>query len=141
MTQEERFGGFDRKALEEHKEKYAAEAREKYGESVVEATERRVAAYTEADWRRIHTENDQINAGIIAAMAGGPADPQVQAGVAALRRHITTYYYDCTPEIFRGLADLYTGDPRFTANIDKAKPGYAAFLREAMIVYCDRLNG
>jgi hypothetical protein len=35
---------------------------------------------------------------------------------------------------------LYVEDRRFTENIDKVKPGLAAFLREAMCVYCDSQN-
>ncbi|MCQ6561993.1 MerR family transcriptional regulator [Paenibacillus mendelii] len=135
MSRDDMFNGFDMKAIEEHKTKYAAEARQKYGDAY-EATERRTNKYTKDDWARIHAENEASNAKIIAAMDRGPSDPQVQEGVGELRSHITRYYYDCTLDIFRGLADLYVDDPRFTANIDKNKPGYAAFLREAMIVYC-----
>jgi hypothetical protein len=50
---------------------------------------------------------------------------------------VKTYYYDCTLEIFRGLGDLYVMDERFTRNIDKDQPGYAAFLQKAMHIYCD----
>jgi hypothetical protein len=73
-------------------------------------------------------------------MDRGPADAQVQEGVAELRQHITDHFYECTPEIFRDLGDLYISDERFTANLDKNKPGYAVFLREAMRVYCDPLG-
>jgi hypothetical protein len=62
------------------------------------------------------TKNDSINAKIITAMDIGPADPQVQEGVAELRQHITEYFYECTPDIFRGLGDLYVMDERFTTN-------------------------
>jgi hypothetical protein len=72
-------------------------------------------------------------------MDKGPADPQVQEGVAELRQYIADHFYDCTSEIFRDLGDLYVTDERFTANLDKNKSGYAAFLREAMHVYCDGL--
>ncbi|QYR21847.1 MerR family transcriptional regulator [Paenibacillus sp. sptzw28] len=140
MSQEELFNGFDMKDIEEHKSKYTAESREKYGDAVMDAVESRTSKYTQEDWARIHERSGQTNAKIIAAMDRGPADPQVQEGVAELRQQITDYYYDCTPEIFRGLADLYVDDPRFTKNIDKNKPGYAAFLREAMIIYCDNLK-
>ncbi|MDP3488427.1 MAG: TipAS antibiotic-recognition domain-containing protein [Bacillota bacterium] len=41
---------------------------------------------------------------------------------------------------FRGLGDLYVEDERFTANIDKVKPGLASFLRVVMHFYCDNLK-
>jgi hypothetical protein len=54
---------------------------------------------------------------------------------------ITDYFYECTLEIFRGLGDLYVTDERFTAYYDKIKPGLAKFLRDAIHVYCDNLEG
>ncbi|MCM3127999.1 MULTISPECIES: MerR family transcriptional regulator [unclassified Paenibacillus] len=141
MSKEEMFNGFDMKSIEEHKAKYSQEAKEKYGEEIVTQTERKTDAYTEQDWARIHARNKEINDKIEGAMDLGPADAQVQEGVAELRQEITNNYYDCTPEIFRGLADLYVEDSRFTKNIEKGRtPGYAAFLREAMIIYCDGLK-
>ncbi|MDR5594698.1 TipAS antibiotic-recognition domain-containing protein [Paenibacillus larvae] len=41
----------------------------------------------------------------------------------------------------RGIGDLYMADKRFSSNIDKHQPGLAAFMREAMHVYCDRHEG
>jgi hypothetical protein len=102
--------------------------------------EKRTDRYMKEDWAKITAKNDCIHAKIIAAMDRGPTDPQVQEGVAELRQYITDHFYECTPDIFRGLGDLYVTDERFTANLDKNSPGYTAFLREAMNVYCDRLT-
>ncbi|SFK75119.1 DNA-binding transcriptional regulator, MerR family [Paenibacillus sp. 1_12] len=140
MSNKDKFEGFDQSAIEEHKKKYAAEARQKYGNAAVEAVEKRTDRYTKEDWAKITAENDNIHTRITTAMHRGPDDPEVQVAVGELRQHITDHYYDCTPEIFRGLGDLYVMDERFTANIDKHKPGLAVFLREAMQVYCDRLG-
>jgi MerR family transcriptional regulator, multidrug-efflux activator len=140
MDKQDMFGGFDMTAIKEHQEKYAAEAREKYGKAIVDETEKRTNAYTESDWARIMGEWEAITRKIVGAMENGPADPHVQEGVAELRQHITRYYYECTPEIFRGLGELYVADERFTATFDKYREGLAAFLREAIHLYCDRLQ-
>ncbi|WP_442601843.1 MerR family transcriptional regulator [Paenibacillus sp. KN14-4R] len=140
MSKQEMFEGFDMSAIEEHKNKYEAEAREKYGDSTMDAVNKRTNAYSKGDWSHIMGENERIYAKVIAGMDNGPDDPMVQEAVAALRQWITTNFYDCTPEIFYGLGDLYVMDERFTANIDKHKEGLAAFLREAMHVYCDNLK-
>ncbi|GIP41045.1 MerR family transcriptional regulator [Paenibacillus sp. J31TS4] len=139
MSGKDMFEGFDETPFEEHKRKYAAEARERYGEAAVEAAEERAAAYGPNDWAFIKERMERNYAAIIEAMDGGPGDPRVQEAVADLRQGITDTFYDCTPDIFRGLGDLYVQDERFTANIDKYKEGLAAFLREAIHVYCDRL--
>ena len=67
-----------------------------------------------------------------------PADPEAQSAVGELRRFITENYYTCTPEILRGLGEMYVGDGRFKANIDAAGgEGTAEFVSEAIKIYCD----
>ncbi|MGM7700714.1 MerR family transcriptional regulator [Pseudalkalibacillus sp. Hm43] len=138
MNEEDMFKGFDMKEIEEHQKKYSDEAKQKYGKEIVETAEKRTAKYTKEDWVRIQQENNDIYRKIADRMHAGPSDPEVQQAVSDWRQHITDHYYDCTLEIFRGLGDLYVNDERFTKNIDKFKPGLAAFMREAMHIYCDQ---
>ncbi|MGE5528188.1 MAG: MerR family transcriptional regulator [Patescibacteria group bacterium] len=140
MEKKEMFEGFDMAEIEKHQAKYADEVRQKYDPKVVAECERKTARYTKEDWAAILARGNEIYRRIADAMERGPADPEVQAAVTEWREHITNSFYACTPEIFRGLGDLYVNDHRFTENIDKVKPGLAAFLREAMHVYCDRLG-
>lgn len=53
-----------------------------------------------------------------------------------LQNHITENYYLCTNEILAGLGQMYVVDPRFRDNIDKHGDGTAAFIRDAIEVYC-----
>ncbi|WP_282938496.1 MerR family transcriptional regulator [Paenibacillus sp. RC67] len=140
MSPHEQFEPFDMTPIEEHKRKYAKEARQKYGDAAMNQVEQRTSGYSPQDWTTIMEQSASIYTKIAAAMDKGPEDPQVQESVAELRAWITNHFYDCTPEIFRGLGNLYVEDERFTANIDKHKAGLAVFLREAMQVYCDRLE-
>ncbi|WP_068774791.1 MerR family transcriptional regulator [Paenibacillus sp. FJAT-26967] len=140
MSGKEMFEGFDLRSVEEHKKKYEAETRRKYGDETIDAVEKRTGSYTKENWEGIMSESRHIYAKVIAEMSGGADDPHVQEAVGELRQWITDHFYECTPEIFRGLGDLYVDDERFTANIDKYQPGLAAFLKEAMHIYCDRLD-
>jgi len=45
-----------------------------------------------------------------------------------------------SPEAFRGLGRLYVDDERFAKNIDRFGEGLAAFMRDAMAVYADRMQ-
>lgn len=66
-----------------------------------------------------------------------PEGPEAQAAVEKLRTHISENYYNCTKEIFRGLGQMYVGDPRFKENIDRAGgEGTAEFVTRAIEVYC-----
>jgi DNA-binding transcriptional MerR regulator len=140
MEGREMFEGFDMTAIEQHREKYADEAKRLYGKEIVEETERRTSRYTKEDWAAVMGKWDDLFNRIAAAMDKGPADLGVQQAVGELRQPITDSFYDCTVEIFRGLGDLYVNDERFTANIDRYKPGLASFLRKAMHLYCDNLE-
>lgn len=141
MSNKEKFDGFDMTDIEKHKQKYAEETREKYGNSdAYKESVKKTSKYKKEDWARITAKGDEIYKRIAASMEKGPQDPEVQKAVADYRQYITDSFYNCTPEIFRGLGDLYVNDERFTANIDKKKKGLAAFLREAMIYYCDNLK-
>ena len=56
--------------------------------------------------------------------------------ITALHRRwltITGTQYD--PAKHRGIAELYVDDPRFTAYYDKAVPGCARFLRDAVVYW------
>jgi len=141
MSNKEMFDGFDMSQIEKHKQKYAEETKEKYGNSdAYKESMKKTSKYKKEDWARITAKGDEIYKRIAANMEKGPTDPEVQRSVADFRQYITYSFYNCTPEIFRGLGDLYVNDERFTANIDKYKEGLAVFLREAMIYYCDNLK-
>lgn len=66
-----------------------------------------------------------------------PDGPEAQAWVEELRETISGDFYRCTPEILQGLGQMYTGDDRFRANIDKAGgDGTAEFASRAIAAYC-----
>lgn len=71
-----------------------------------------------------------------------PADSEcVQVLVAKLREYITQNFYNCTPEIFRSLSNMYCGGGEMTENIDKyCGSGTAEFAAQAIAAYCDNLK-
>ena len=128
------FEGFDAAAYEE-------EARQRWGGSPeFEESQRRVKRYTKADWDAIQQEGTQIMEGLVAAMDRGPADPEAQQWVTRHHAQINERFYACSAEVYRGLGEMYVQEPRFTAFYEKYKTGLAHFLRDAIRVYCDRLE-
>ena len=136
MSDKQRFEGFDDKQLEEYRE----EARQRWG-AVVDESYARVSRYSQADWSRISSESQAINEGLAALLGHDPAEPAVQELVGRWFKLINDNYYDCSPEVFRGLGEMYVADSRFMAFYDKIRPGLAPFLRDAMAIYADRLEG
>ena len=61
-----------------------------------------------------------------------------QSLVKLLQNHITENYYLCTNEILACLGQMYVADERFKHNIDKHGEGTAAFICEAIKIYCGK---
>jgi DNA-binding transcriptional MerR regulator len=141
LSQQEMFIGMDTQAIEAHKQKYAKEVKDKWGQTnAYQESQKKTANYSPTDWERIHSQTNEIYARIVAGRPDGIASPQVQAAVADLRQSICENYYNCTPEIFGGLGEMYASDPRFEAFYEKIEPGLALFLSEAIAYYCAHLD-
>jgi len=67
---------------------------------------------------------------------GDPASEEAQALVKELQSYITAHYYTCTPQIVKGLGQMFAAGGDFTENIDKAGgPGTAVFARRAIDIF------
>jgi len=124
----EMFDGFD-------PETYEDEAREKWGHTDAwKESERRTKGYGDAEWDEIRREVAEIYARLAGYLERGAAvtAPEVQAAVEDHRRHLDRWFYPCSKQMHRGIAEMYVSDPRFTANLDKVTAGFAQFLRDAI---------
>ncbi len=124
------FEGFS----EEEQAKLAEEAAAMWDAETVNASNQKWRAYSQAEKRRILEEGKAVHADLIAAKPHGAASKQVQAVVARWHAHLQHFWSPSDAQLL-GLADLYNDDPRFRANYEKAAPGLAAFVRDAVKVY------
>ena len=123
---------------------WAEEAERRWGDTEAWAqSQRRAAAYTKQDWLDIKAEAFAINQGYAAAMTAGiPADdPRATDLAERHRQHISGWFYDCTSDMHRGLAEMYISDARFTANYDKVAPGLAQYVHDAILANAERGQG
>lgn len=137
LTPEERFEVFS----DFHPEHYADEAEQRWGGTdAYRQSQHRVASYTKEDWRQIKSEEEEVRANLAAAFAAGlaPDTDEALAAVEAHRQHIIRWFYDCSYDIHRGLADMYVNDERFRAHYDALVPGLAKFIREAAYANANR---
>ncbi|WP_017597593.1 MerR family transcriptional regulator [Nocardiopsis lucentensis] len=139
LTAEERlelFGDFDVDAR-------TAEAEQRWGHTDAWAqSQRRTSRHTKQDWERHNAEAERIYRDLARAMAEGvPPDSTTAMDLAEHHRdHITRWFYECTPQIHRGLGQLYVDDARFTTTIDARAEGLSAYLRDAFAANADRLE-
>ena len=94
----------------------------------------RTQRYTESDWRELGAEQAAIYNDAAQAQQAGkqPDDDEVMDIAERHRLSIDRWFYPCSAEQHARLADLYEGDPRFSANIDKHGKGLTGFLSAAI---------
>jgi len=120
---------------------YAEEAEQRWGETDAwEQSRRRTSTYTKADWVQVKAEMDATNDAFASAMTDGEPATSERAMEAAEqhRLHIHQRFYDLTPELHRGLGDMYLADPRFTKTYEDIKAGMAQYVRDAIHANADR---
>ncbi|WP_211333354.1 MerR family transcriptional regulator [Terracoccus luteus] len=117
------------------KDEYQQEAQERWGETDQwRQSQARTSRYTKADWAQVKQEADAVNAAFVTAKRSGvPADGDAAMDAAeAHRRHIEERFYDVSHAWHRNLAELYVGDPRFTATFEQLEPGLAQYVHDAI---------
>ena len=129
------MSAFDNSEFEKHK----LEAQEKWGKTdAYKQHAERTRHYSKQKWNDLAEGMDQIMAAFASCMkkAERPDSTEAQNLVKTLQSHISENYYLCTKEILSGLGQMYVADERFRNNIDKHANGTAAFISEAIEVYC-----
>ena len=114
------------------------EAEARWGHtSAYRQSQERVKAFTKADWQAIQQDTDANLRALVALLEAGkaPESPEVQAQIA-IHRHGINRFYDCTDEIYLGLAEMYVADDRFAETYRKYHPELPAFLARAMKASC-----
>lgn len=112
----------------------------RYDQDKVRESQRKWSSYSAAQKQQIGEEGSAIYLDLIAAMEAGRGaeSPDVQAIIARWHQHLH-YFYTPTPEILRGLGQMYNQHPDFIANFQKLHPDLPAFLEQAIAHYCDVL--
>lgn len=130
------FDGFDHS-------QYDDEVQQRWGDTdAYQQSAARTKRYAKADWEQIKAEGDGLSERYIALMdAGVPAySPQAAAVAEAHRAYFHKWFYDCSPEMLRGVSDMWVNDERFTCNIDKARAGLAAYQHAAVQAWAKALG-
>lgn len=135
MSDQEKFQGFKEELIRKNEEKYGEEIRSKYGEETVKASNAKMMNLSESEYQRMTSLDTEISKYLQAAVLSG-ADPKGEEGKKAAMLHkewLSISMPNYTPEIHRGLAEMYVADERFTKYYDKEIAGCAKFLRDAIV--------
>lgn len=133
MSDQDVFDGFN-------KSPYEDEVRERWGDSPKFAeSQEKWSSYSEEQKEAIKAEGRRLTVRMVSEdPEASPDDADVQAAIGEYHAYLNQYFYTCEISFLRGLADSWVQDPRFAINYERIREGGAAFVREAVHLYCDR---
>lgn len=128
------FQNWDPKKIDE----YQAQAQTLYGKTEAwQEWEQKRKSRTPEQSKRV---NDRVMAFFVelgSLRHLSPDSAEVQGWVKELQAFFTENFYTCTPQILKGLGEMYAGGGSMTENIDAAGgKGTGEFAREAIEIYC-----
>lgn len=123
---------------------YAVEAQQRWGDTDAWAqSQERTKGYTKAQWEQLKGEGDVIDSRFVEQMqAGVPAlGPEAMEVAEAHRQHLCRWFYDCSPQMHAGIAELYVTDDRFAKGYEDRAAGLARYVHDAVVANTARLTG
>lgn len=137
MRDIEKFDGFKEKMLLENEEKYGEELRARYGEDTVNASNNKFKNMTKEQYAETEKLSAALHETLKAAfLQGDPGSDLAQKACAIHKEWLCYFWNSYSKEAHIGVTQLYVDDPRFTAYYDKIAVGCAAFLRDAVRIFC-----
>lgn len=133
------FKAFDNTEYNNARDKYAKEAKEKWGNTdAYKESEEKCASYSNSKFDELNMDADTIFAEFARCKVDGfsPESEQAQSLVSKWQSFVTDNYYNCTKEILAGLGQMYVADERFKENLDKHGNGTAEYISKAISSYC-----
>ncbi|MCX6217993.1 MerR family transcriptional regulator [Spirosoma sp.] len=139
LTNEELYKGFPKGDV------YRKEAIEKYGNQVVEESEEKLRRMGAPDFTKLKADQQEIAQALAAMLHLSPTSEAVQQQIARHYANIRSFWGESVcqsrnmADAYKGLAQLYIDDPRYTIRNGQTNPEYAAFLNKAMVYFAERL--
>lgn len=134
MTDKDLYGGFTKEEMDV----YAEEARQRWGHTeAFKQSQERTKHWTKEDYARLKEDADKWMKHLAAHMHHAPESPIVQQLIDQHYNSLRTFY-EPSPELYRGLAEMYITDERFTAYFERYATGLAQFMHDAMMSYVDK---
>ena len=127
------FEGFDPKKIDE----YGQQAKVLYGKTdVYKEFEQKQKGRTKEQEKDLGAQVMELFAKLGKLRPCAPDSEAAQNWAKELQAFFTEHFYTCTPQILKGLGQMYAAGGDFTENIDKAGgPGTAEFARKAIDIF------
>lgn len=132
MTGRQHLEGFDFS-----RNPYEEEARKRWGDRAVDEANARIGAMSPGEQAAFGEEMARVYRKLAELRDRDPSSDEAQAAIGEWY-DLLNRFGRYTPEMFKGLGQMYVDDERFTQSIDRFGNGLARFMRDAMAVFADR---
>lgn len=138
MKDRQKFEGFKKKMVDDNEKEYGTEIRVKYGDAVVDQSNKKVLHMTQEEHDKVQALAESVMSTLAEALKTGNPAGELAQKAADLHRQWLCYYWDSySKEAHAGLSQMYVEDERFRAYYDKIQAGCAEFLRDAIMIYTE----
>lgn len=137
MTNEEKFNGLKQTLTKENEARYGSEIREKYGDHMVEESNRKFMNLTKEEYDAMQTLAEKINLSLQEAVISG-ISPDSERGreIAQMHKNWLCYTWSAySVQAHQGLTEMYLADERFKKYYDDHLDGCAQFLHDAVLFH------
>ena len=125
MTDTEKFAAFKQQQLTDNDRQFGAEARHRYGQETVDASQHQFANLSAADYQAMQATEQALFTQLKTVVTTQDlTSPAAQAVYTLHRQWLCFTWNNYSAEAHRGLAQLYRDDPRF-ANYYNERVGVA----------------
>lgn len=137
MSDREKFEGFLQKLVDDNEQRYGKEIRDKYGEECINRSNTKVLNMSCEQYTALERLTAELNETLRTAVKQGDPAGELAQKACELHKQWLCFYWDkYSKEAHIGVTQMYVDDPRFTAYYDQIAPECAAFLRDAVAIYC-----
>lgn len=139
MSDAEKFVGFKARLIQENEERFGSEARQRFGDAAVNASNAKLMNLSEEEYRRMVALEEQVRSLLRQALAqGDPSSPLARQLAETHKNWLLFFWPNYSEDAHAGLAQMYAADARFKAYYDQVGEGAAEFLRDAILNYLGR---
>ena len=136
MANKDKFKGFKEELINKNENKYGKEIRQKYGDEVVDNSNKKIMGMSEAKYNEFKKLEDEIIKTLNLAMDTGDLNGEIAKQACELHKKWLGYTWNFySKEAHRNLAEMYVADERFKEYYDKNRNGMAQFLRDAIFEF------
>lgn len=134
MSDHEKFQAFKENVVRENEAVYGAEARRKYGDEAVDASNRKLLNMSKDEMKTAQSLEKEILIRLEEAVQKGiaPESEDAREIVVLHKKWLCMVWSHYNVQAHKGVAAMYVADERFTKYYDRNVQGCAKFLNEAV---------